>query len=142
MNRLSGLLRWRPGWLPGIAPGMRPGNAQGRVGSARMVPVSGPPGDASATTDMSAGRRFAWRTWGAYGGHPLTQRFDTPAEAGEWRRENFGTDHHGLTLVAVDALDRPRFVTADELCEAQWAWQRPDLDNETAAGPVAPEPAA
>lgn len=83
---------------------------------------------------------YAWRTWACDGGLLLEQRFDTPADAGRWRREKFGPDHSGLTLKAVDDGETLP-VTSDELCAAHFAWQCPDLQDESATARVGP-PAA
>lgn len=70
-------------------------------------------------------RRFAWRTWGCDGGHLLHQRFDTPEQAGEWRREHFpNVEDADLTLVAVEHGER-RQVSPTEMAAAHraWLWQ-------------------
>lgn len=88
-------------------------------------------------------RRIAWRLHRCDGGHLLTQRFTSAADAGQWRRDHFGADPDDTQLTLVAVLGRAVFpVTPSELCDAQWAWLRPDLANETATGGMTPRPAA
>lgn len=92
---------------------------------------------------MSVARTFRWRTKRAFGGHLLEQTFDTPEQAGQWRQENFpDPDEAPLTLVAFQGgVQVP--LRASEMAAAHWAWLFDrDNDDESAAAPVEPRPAA
>lgn len=67
-------------------------------------------------------RTYRWRTYGRDGGLPLDQEFDTPEDAGLWRRRHFpGVDDAELTLMAFQH-GRETPLTASEMAEAQWWW--------------------
>lgn len=89
-------------------------------------------------------RTFRWRTHAYLGGHLLDQEFSTAAEAGEWRRENFPEPDANAPLTLSVFEDGERSVTtAEELAAAHWAWLNgPHHDDESAAAPVEPRPAA